>query len=524
VRDTALALRLPFDNYRRVTRLNRSVSALHFCAPVLVTAAFLAAAACGGDGLPTQTTPPVDTASLIPPPPPVTYSVEVVSGQNQHDTVGAALPLVVRVVKAPSNQAVAGEIVLFTAAAGNGTLSADSAITDATGQASVTWTLGAGDGSAHVRATLRRVASVVQTFDAQVVTQPLLASVLAAGLSHNCALLASGRAYCWGYNEHGALGDGTTVNRSVAVPVVGGLTFAKLAVGGDHSCGLTSAGDLYCWGNNFWGQLGDGSAVARSTPVRAAPGLQFTDAVAGNDVTCGLTAAGEVYCWGFRLGSSSFTVWNIEKVSSGTTFRSLYAGGFDVCGVDTSSLAWCLRSAYDPTGVAGGPGYRWAPQPAPLTSATKLASTSLQSTCGLDGAGEAFCWGSNSFGELGDGTTDPVSGVATVQGAHKFSALVAGYDFFCGMTAAGPIYCWGHNNGLLAPIANQNFNIVTPTALPLPASTSFTTLVAGGSHLCGITAAASVQCWGYGFSGQIGDGAPTGSNDFKSTPVAVVRR
>jgi hypothetical protein len=507
-----------------VTRLNRGASALSSFIAAVVTAALVASAACGGDGLPTQTTPPVDSASLIPPPGPVTYGLEVVSGQNQRDTVGAALPLVVRVMQSPSNRAAAGEVVLFTAAPGNGTLSADSAITDATGQASVTWTLGAGDGSAHVRATLRRVPGAVQTFDAQVVTQPLLATALAAGLLHNCALIASGRAYCWGDNQNGALGDGSTVSRTVAVPVAGGLTFAKLAVGSGHSCGLTPAGELYCWGNNFWGQLGDGSAVSRSTPVRAAPGLYFTDAVAGSDLTCGLTAAGEVYCWGFKLGSNSFTLWTVEKVSGGITFRSLYAGGFDVCGVDDSSQARCMRGVYDFTGVAGGPGFHWVPQPAPLPSVTKIASTSLQSTCGLDGAGKAFCWGSNSYGELGNGTTDSVSGVSTVQGAHAFSKLVAGYDFFCGATTTGPIYCWGHNNGLIAPIVNQNFNIVTPTALPLPTSTSFTTLVAGMSHLCGITAAASVQCWGFGYSGQLGDGSPTGSNDFRSTPVAVSRR
>jgi alpha-tubulin suppressor-like RCC1 family protein len=194
-----------------------------------------------------------------------------------------------------------------------------------------------------------------------------------------------------------------------------------------------------------------------------------------------------------------------------------------VCGVDDSSLAWCMAGVYDLTAVAGGPGFHWVPQPAPLPSVTKIAITSTQSTCGLDGAGQAFCWGSNNFGELGVGTTDPVSGVATVLGGHTFSTLIAGYDFFCGVTTAGPLYCWGNNNGLLAPVANQNFKITTPTELALPASTSFKTFVAGMAHLCGIAADASVQCWGFGYSGQLGDGS-TGSNDYRSTPVTVSRR
>jgi hypothetical protein len=509
-----------------VTRLSRGNSLPLARVAATIAATLLASAACGGDGLPTQTqkTIPDDSASLIPPPAPPTYSLEIVSGQNQRDTVGAALPLVVRVVQAPANRGAAGEVVLFTAASGNGALSADSAVTDANGQASVTWTLGAGDGSAHVRATLRRNAAAIQNFDAQVLTQPLVATAIGAGLSHNCALIASGRAYCWGENQSGQLGDGSTVTRAVAVPVAGGLTFAQLTVGASHSCGLTAAGDLYCWGGNFWGELGDGSTVSRSTPVRAAPGLKFTQAVAGSQVTCGLTAAGDVYCWGFRLGSSSLSIWNVEKVSAGTTFRSLYAGGFTVCGIDDISVARCMAGVYDLAGVAGGPGWHWVPQPAPLSSAKILASTALQSTCALDGAGQAFCWGDNSYGELGDGNTDPMSGVATVVGGHAYTSLVAGYDFTCGTTTAGPIYCWGHNSGQIASIANQNFNIVTPTALALPPSTSFTALAAGISHLCGMTAAGSVQCWGWGYAGQLGDGSAPSINNSASTPVAVVRR
>jgi alpha-tubulin suppressor-like RCC1 family protein len=506
-----------------VTRLSRSAPPIFSCVATLLVAALLASAACGGDASPTQPTIPVDSASLVPPPGPATYSLEVVSGQNQRDTVGAALPLVVRVMQVPANRGASGEVVLFTVAASDGSLSADSAVTDVNGQASITWTLGAGDGSAHVRASLRRLASVVQTFDAQVKTQPLLATALAAGQTHNCALIASGRAYCWGDNQSGELGDGSTVARNVAVPVAGGLTFAKLTVGAAHSCGLTAAGELYCWGSNFWGELGDGSAVSRSTPVRAAPGLTFTQAVAGSSLTCGLTAAGEVYCWGFKLGSNSFTIWSVEKVSAGITFRSLYAGGSTVCGVDDSSVARCMGGVYDLTGVAGGPGFHWAPQQAPFPSATSVASNIL-STCALDGAGKAFCWGDNSFATLGNGTTDPVSGVATVVGGHVFSSLVAGYDFFCGMpTTTGPIYCWGNNNGLIAPIANQNFKIATPTAQSLPASISFTTLAAGIAHMCGITTTASVQCWGSNYSGQLGDGTPI-ATDLKTTPVAVIRR
>ena len=96
-------------------------------------------------------------------------------------------------------------------------------------------------------------------------------SAVSAGDSHTCGLATGGAAYCWGENSFGSgqLGDGTFSSSPVPVLVQGGLTFATLSAGADHTCGVTTSGAVYCWGNNNSGQLGDGSSVARSgTPVR----------------------------------------------------------------------------------------------------------------------------------------------------------------------------------------------------------------------------------------------------------------
>jgi alpha-tubulin suppressor-like RCC1 family protein len=94
------------------------------------------------------------------------------------------------------------------------------------------------------------------------------ATALAAGWSHTCALLADGRVQCWGNNSLGQLGDGTTTQRSTPTTVTGlGGMATALAAGGEHTCALLEGGRVQCWGYNSAGQLGDGTTTSRSTPV-----------------------------------------------------------------------------------------------------------------------------------------------------------------------------------------------------------------------------------------------------------------
>jgi hypothetical protein len=122
-----------------------------------------------------------------------------------------------------------------------------------------------------------------------------------------CGLSTSGEAYCWGQNDQGQLGDGTTTRRIVPTHVAGGLRFRSLAVGTGHACAVAVSGTAYCWGSTPNGAFGDGSTGTRLTPQTSAPGLTFDSIVAGGDYTCALTPAGAAYCWGLgvlgQLGS-----------------------------------------------------------------------------------------------------------------------------------------------------------------------------------------------------------------------------
>jgi alpha-tubulin suppressor-like RCC1 family protein len=135
---------------------------------------------------------------------------------------------------------------------------------------------------------------------------------LSAGRSHTCAglnVLGIKGLFCWGSNDAGQLGDGTTVERRTPVLVSGG-PFASVSAGGSHTCALNSAGAAYCWGANDHGQLGDGTPTTRTTPVLVAGGLTFLAVSAGGSHSCGVTVSG-TYCWGAngngQLGNGTTT-------------------------------------------------------------------------------------------------------------------------------------------------------------------------------------------------------------------------
>jgi alpha-tubulin suppressor-like RCC1 family protein len=236
---------------------------------------------------------------------------------------------------------------------------------------------------------------------------------LSVGWEHTCGRTAANVAYCWGSDSVGQLGDadGTFASQSLPVLVAGGYAFAAISAGSHHTCGLDTSGRAYCWGLNASGQLGDATTNNRGTPTPVAGGLTFTALTSGAYHTCGLTASGGAYCWGSNgggaLGDSTSTNRTAPvAVRSSLTFAVLSAGNAYTCGVDTSHRAYCWGESGD-YGVLGD-GSR-ANRTAPVAVAGALAFAALSAggvhTCGWTPTGIAYCWGRNSDGELGDGMT-----------------------------------------------------------------------------------------------------------------------
>jgi alpha-tubulin suppressor-like RCC1 family protein len=188
---------------------------------------------------------------------------------------------------------------------------------------------------------------------AETVPAPVLGdrkwSEIRAGAGFTCGLTPEGRAYCWGANDSGQIGTGViSPNESVLVPtpVTGNLRFALLSVGAYQVCGLTEDGTAYCWGFNAHGQLGDGTTSDRGQPTAVAGGHRWTQLSVGRLHTCGLSTDGGLYCWGRndvgQLGNGTTSNATAPTpVATQTEFRAVVAGGDHTCARSAARKAYC---------------------------------------------------------------------------------------------------------------------------------------------------------------------------------------
>lgn len=289
---------------------------------------------------------------------------------------------------------------------------------------------------------------------------------LSAGETFTCGLTASGRAYCWGRNDYGALGLGF-LGQEYDTPqaVDTDLRFSQLAGAStpSHMCGIANR-RAYCWGNNFRSQLGADLDVLRHPEVTAVLGdHEWTLLAAGGPATCGLDLDGDVYCWGgFEPGTDN-------DLREPTLFAP--AAAFDTI----VPFAWAR--------------------------------------CGLR-SGMAFCHGRNTLGELGTGDSLPHEGFVAVADDVRFLQLSGGRVHICGVATTGDAYCWGAGTyGRLGNGTEDRALVPTKVAGGL----KFAQVAAGGDHTCGLTSAGEVYCWGSGVYGQLGNG---GTED-ALTPVRI---
>ncbi|MCI0554736.1 MAG: hypothetical protein L0287_27630, partial [Anaerolineae bacterium] len=339
------------------------------------------------------------------------------------------------------------------------------------------------------------------------------------GRSHTCALTSEGGVKCWGSNTQGRLGDGTSTDRTTPVNVIGLMSGASaVSAGGAHTCALTTAGGVKCWGKNANGQLGDGSTTQRLTPVDVSGLTSGVSAIStGGEHTCALTTSGGVKCWGDnlygQLGDGTNTDRNIPVNVSGLTsgVSAISVGENHSCAVLTTGALKCWgRNAYGQLGDNSTIDNNVPVNVNGLTSGVSAVSGGEFHTCALLTTGGLKCWGRNTQGQLGDGTTTQRNTPVDVSGLTSgVSSVSSGGDHTCARTTTAGAKCWGDNeDGQLGD--GTNTDRTTPVNVS-GLTSGVSALASGGEHACAVVSSV-VKCWGGNFYGQIGNGTLVNTN------------
>ncbi len=339
---------------------------------------------------------------------------------------------------------------------------------------------------------------------------PSPGTVLATGGEHTCALSGSGGVSCWGWNGHGQLGDGTTTARSLPVAVTGletGVT--AIAAAGATTCALKSDGELLCWGANVLGQLGDGSRVDRPVATQV-PGVTDATAVAvGNGHVCAVSSTRGLLCWGWnhygQLGDGTTTDRSAPTPVAGAPadVGALSAGDSHTCLLTSSGAAWCWGA--NSAGQLGTGTTSPSAQPAPVEGlglGAQAISAGVLHTCAVR-SGAAWCWGFNATGQVGDGGLSTRSRPTPVTGMGADATLVEADGYSCGV-ASGTVRCWGVNT-----FGGLGDGTTVARSAPVPVGglpPTATTISVGNHHACAVDTPGNVWCWGDNAYGQVGDG------------------
>lgn len=291
-----------------------------------------------------------------------------------------------------------------------------------------------------------------------------------------CALTAAGGVECWTDGSTAAPLAGNVLTTGVTAVSMGGY-----AGGSAFACALNSAGGVECWGDNTWGQIGNGDTTATSAPSLV-PGLEggvtAISAGSGEPTVCAVTSAGAVECWGYNAGA----------LGNGTTASE------STVPVPITGFTGAV-TAVSVGGSGGSNGFG----------------------CAIVMGGSVECWGNNAFGQLGNGTTTsspvPVQVTGLTSGVTE---IAAGYESTCALTAGGGVVCWGANTE--GELGNGT---TTTSSVPVAVTgltSGVTSISTGANTVCAVTSAGAVDCWGQNNVGQVGDNTTAMS----VTPVQVM--
>jgi len=360
---------------------------------------------------------------------------------------------------------------------------------------------------------------------------------VSVGGSHVCALLDDDHIACWGRNDEGQIGDGSTDGEDVTSPVrvsTGVIDKNVTAVfsGASHSCAILDGGQVACWGDDTYGQVGNGDdgqdAVYEPVLLSGFPdGTEIVSLALGNWHSCALSVTGQVYCWGNdghygQVGNGVVETSNIlepqliEPAAFDGGVTALSAGNYATCAVLADGQVACWggnEKGEIGTGQVGG--FEATPTlVASILHNPVSISADNYHACVLSDDGRASCWGSDSNGQIGDGDTGASkayspSPVDTSSLPAPMLEISTGYRHTCALLSNGQVACWGSDNdGQLGDGVDSDEIETSPVLVD-------DTLIDGRAvgislgmdHSCALLNDGSITCWGSDRNGQLGNGA-----------------
>ncbi len=360
-------------------------------------------------------------------------------------------------------------------------------------------------------------------------------SRVAIGPEHTCGVDSSNTLWCWGRNEYGQLGLGTTYESYYVVPklIVNGnnTMWISISTGGYSSFGIDNRNRLYAWGRNNNSQLANYARLGYNDydfPITVESDSPIVSVSGGYDHACAIDSDKHLWCVGGngygQLGDGSNESEKYPVMinnSSGTDWSKIAGGYYFTCGIDTAGNLWCWgRNSNGQLGTGETGTYNNYPLLVTNSDGTRWAYVDLGyfHTCGIDVQGNLWCWGENAYGKLGTGDevdhTYPV--LITNSMGTKWSSVSLGIKQTCGVDVENNLWCWGDNS--LGQLGTGDYTgSYYPVIVSNSAGTSWSSVSLDQFSTCGIDTESTLWCWGVNDSGQLGNGTTNSSN----VPVVV---
>lgn len=327
-----------------------------------------------------------------------------------------------------------------------------------------------------------------------------------AGENFTLLLKDNGTVWAWGNNKYGQLGNGTTEQNGIPQKIEGLANIIYINAGATFAFAVNSRGEVFAWGDNRYAQLGDGTVTGRTKPIRITALKDIKKISAGYYHTLALRGDGTVYFWGnpkmnpnvygyeFERNPIEVDIENVNDISSGKSHALILSEDGEIYTWGENSRGQLGKNIFGNSITA--------PQKIELSANITKIEAGIEHNIALDDSGHVYVWGSNIYGQLGDGTNEDKCTPIMLESIYNIEDVIAGYNHTIFIKNNDGIYMCGNNEyGQLGIGTTEN------SKLPIKISSQYEPIsISGGlGHTVEVDKEGNIYVWGLNSSRQLGD-------------------